>query len=147
MPTPARPQLWHGGAPGREEGEWLFPPDETGIPVTSRDLSVDAGLDQIAHRRDRVYLTTDRGLAKAWAGIWTPDGERHGGGTLYRVEADLLEPDEDLLSLPGVSFQAPRARVVRVYDPYVAYPPRHLNVLKRILTQHARAKQADQRPW
>lgn len=96
----------------------------------------------IAQREDRVYVTSDRNLARAWAGIWTPDGVHHGGGALYQVEAEDLEPDEDLLSLGGLSFQVARARVLTVYDPHVAYQAKFGRVLERVLSQHAAAKVA-----
>lgn len=62
------------------------------------------------------------------------------GGSLYRVEAETLEPDDDLLSLPGLSFQAPRARVLVVYDAHVAYHPRFGRVLEKVLADHEAAK-------
>jgi hypothetical protein len=135
-------RLWHGGAPGRRVGDWLLPPTVTGIPSTVRQMSVEAGMPEISQREDRVYLTADRELARAWAGIWTPDGANHGGGSLYRVETDALEPDDDLLSLPGVSFQAERARVLAVYDAHVAYHPKFSRILQRVLADHAAAKSA-----
>lgn len=133
-------RLWHGGAPGRRPGDWLLPPSETGIASTVRAMSIEAGMTEIGQRDDRVYLTSDRDLARAWAGIWTPDGVRHGGGSLYRVEAETLEPDDDLLSLPDLSFQAPRARVLVVYDAHVAYQPRFARVLEKVLVDHESAK-------
>lgn len=78
-----------------------------------------AGLGDIAYRPDRVYLSADRELARIWgAGYWTNADGRVGYGWLYRVEVDVgsLEPDEDLLSLPGLSFQAPSATVSSVYS-------------------------------
>jgi len=103
-------------------------------------MSIEAGMTEIGQRDDRVYVTSDRDLARAWAGIWTPDGVRHGGGSLYRVEPEGLEPDDDLLSLPGLSFQAPRAQVVVVYDAHVAYHPRFVRVLQKVLADHEVAK-------
>jgi hypothetical protein len=135
-------QLWHGGAPGRAVGDWLLPPSETGIESEVLKMSVEAGMTEIAQRADRVYITTDRNLARAWAGIWTSDGKQHGGGTLYQVEADDLEPDEDLLSLPGRFFQAPRARVKCVYDAYVPFKPGFGQVLQKLVDEHVAAKTA-----
>jgi len=108
-----RNELWHGGAPGRRPGDQLLPPAVTGLQRTSSQLSMAEGLDDIAYRSDRIYLSTDRELARIWAGQWTDLDGRVGYGWLYRVEVDVdaLEPDEDLLSLPGLSYQAPRATV------------------------------------
>ena len=44
------------------------------------------------------------------------------------------------LSLPGLSFQAPRARVVVVYDAHVAYQPKFARVLQKVLADHEAAK-------
>lgn len=134
-------RLWHGGAPGRAVGDVLLPPSESGLEYTRLEMSREGGLDQIGQRLDRVYMTTDKSVAKAYASLWTPDGEKHGGGCLYVVEADDLEPDDDLLSLPGF-FQAPRATVVTVYDPHVAYDPKCGKVFDRVLADLAAAKAA-----
>ena len=77
-------RLWHGGAPGRRVGDLLLPPSKTGIASAVLQMSLEAGMPDISQRPDRVYVTTDRQLAEAWAGVWTPDGAKHGGGALYR---------------------------------------------------------------
>ena len=56
------------------------------------------------------------------------------------VEAESLEPDEDLLSLAGVSFQTAQARVSVVYNAHVAFSPKHAKVLQRLVDAHAAAK-------
>jgi hypothetical protein len=137
-------QLWHGGAPGRAAGEWLLPPSETGIASQVRAASVAQGRIEIGQRDDRVYVTTDRRLARAWAGIWMIDGENPGSGTLYQVQVDPshLEPDDDFLSLSGRFFQIPRAQVSLVYDPYVRFQDKFHRELERVLTELAHAKLA-----
>lgn len=79
-------------------------------------------------------LTTDRRLARAWAGIWTIDGKNPGGGELYQVEIDpsLLEPDDDFLSLSGRFFQIRRAQVSLVYDPYVRFHEKFRRNLEKV---------------
>src|SRR5262245_49524336 len=139
--TQSQARLWHGGAPGRRANDLLLPPIESGLTFTRRDISVEEGLSHIAQRDDRVYVTTDRTLARAWAGLWTPDGRTYPGGTLYRVDATDLEPDEDLLSLHGLSYQVPHATVIAVYDAHVPHDRvRQLAVLQRVLEQHERMK-------
>lgn len=138
-----RRDLWHGGAPGRKQGERLLPPAVTGLQRTSTSLSIAAGLDSIAHRRDRVYLTVDRELARVWAGQWISVEGRVGHGWLYRVsaEVELLEPDADLLSLPGLSFQAPEAVVDRVYERAVSPGQAAFRrTLERVIRDLERAK-------
>lgn len=138
-----RTDLWHGGAPGRVPGDLLLPPSVTGLLRTSAVLSVEAGLSRVAHRRDRVYLAAGRELARVWAGQWENAGGRVGYGWLYRVSVDdlFLEPDEDLLSLPDVSFQAPEARVEKVYEKAVApNQPAFRRTLQRTLAGLAAAK-------
>jgi hypothetical protein len=135
-------QLWHGGAPGLSEGDRLLPPTETGLVYTRIEMSLEEGLGKIGQRRDRVYVTTRRALAKAYAGLWTPDGQRHGGGTLYRVdvEPDDLEPDEDVLSVPGLCYQAVCATVVRVYDPHVRYDSKFGREMEKVVNELEAAK-------
>src|SRR5690554_5083095 len=109
-------ELWHGGAPGMNVGDVLLPPDETGFAWTSLAVNEDVGLANPNYRTDRVYATGDRELAQAFAAYWTREPNRKGGGWLYTVEFDddLLEPDADFPSLPGLSYQAPRGRIVGV---------------------------------
>lgn len=143
MVEPPKRRLWHGGAPGRHVGDLLLPPTDTGLGFTRRDQSVLEGLDQIGQRSDRVYVTPDRRFALAFASSWSPDGVRYRGGSLYIVECDELEPDDDLLSLPGQSFQAASARVLRVAKAKV--PPDAALVrakMNEVLNRHERQKRA-----
>lgn len=116
-------------------GSLLLPPNATGLVRTSTTLSLSMGLGKIAHRRDRVYVTTDRDLARVWAGQWSTP-EQLGYGWLYRVSVppDEIEPDEDLLSLPGLSFQVPSARVEAIYEKAVApNQPRFKTKLEKVI--------------
>lgn len=136
-------RLWHGGAPGRQVGDILKAPVDSGLRYTRREMSVEQGQDKITQRADRVYVTTDRHLALAFASTWTPDGVAHGGGSLYIVESDVLEPDEDLLSLPGLSFQTPSARVIRVAKPRVELDrAQSFRKLNEVYIRNLRAKKA-----
>lgn len=138
--------LWHGGAPGREPGDLLLPPTATGLRYTRADVASEEQVqDPILQRSDRVYVTTDRELAQVFAAEWSIDGELHGGGWLYLVEVEegVLEVDDDLASLPGVSFQAPSARVIRVWQRDVkSTPARSREVLARVLADWQAAKDA-----
>lgn len=88
------PALWHGGAPGREVGEFLLPPSQTGLTLTNAVQSLRQGLDQIAYRDDLVYVTTDRTLAKCFASAWVrPSDGRVGFGWVYRVAIPPHRPD------------------------------------------------------
>ena len=119
----SKQRLWHGDAPGRAVGDQLAPPARPVFGATRLHQSTGQGQRDITHRLDRVYVTTDRHLALAYASTWSPDGRRSRGGSLYLVESDELEPDEDLLSLPGVSFQTRSARVVAVAKARVRFDP------------------------
>ncbi len=102
-------------------------------------------LGAISQRGDRVYVTSDRGLARVYAGGWSDDGVHFGYGWLYEVTVDeaSLEPDADLLSLPGVSFQAPSATIVHVHERSVRpNQARFAETLTSLLEEHARAKRA-----
>lgn len=145
VPPPARSalRLWHGGAPGRQPGELLLPPTVTGLRFTRRTMSMRQGMTQIGQTADRVYVTTDRDLAAAYASLWSLDGAQQGGGALYRVTAEEadLEADADLLSLPGVSFQAPAAEVLSVYNAHVPFDEeRSRRAIQRVLSAHDAAK-------
>jgi hypothetical protein len=137
-------RLWHGGAPGLRAGDALLPPSQTGA-YSRATISLEEGLTDIAQRPDLVYATTDRDFARAWAGLHTTDGQTFGGGALYRVELVNPEPDEDLLSLPGVSFQAQSGVVLAVYNAHVPNSPRHLQRLRKMLEAHEAGK--DVAPW
>jgi hypothetical protein len=128
--------LFHGGAPGRAVGDLLLPPFVTGA-VSWRDRGEGRDLGPVVQRHDRVYVTSERSLARACAGVWnSPTGEV-GGGVLYQVEVDdELEPDPDLPLDPPVSFQISQARVVRIIDAYVARNDRrHSATLNRYLSR------------
>lgn len=121
-------RLYHGGFPGLKPGDSLLPPAKTGIGGTLKYLE-RAGIDPHEHgmeidrnRDDRVYLTTDRELAKAYANSWTlmPFKGNGSHGALYVARpVGLLENDPDL---PGISFQCAAAEIISVYDPAVSMP-------------------------
>ncbi|MBP5906852.1 hypothetical protein F3K40_15445 [Streptomyces sp. LBUM 1478] len=106
----ARPvRYFHGGVPGLAPGGLLLPPETTGVERTLTADVLDMG--GVA-RRDRVYVTTGREVARVYAAL-------HPDGALYEVEpVGELVPDADC-HVPGVSFECPQARVVRVVDPVV----------------------------
>src|SRR5690606_14659303 len=106
-PRPAR--YFHGGVPGLVRGDLLLPPATTG---TERSLTADV-LDMGGRaRRDRVYVTTGREVARVYAALYVD-------GSLYEVEpVGELVPDPDC-GVPGVSWEVPAARVLRVVDPVV----------------------------
>ena len=134
--------LWHGGACGLRAGDPLLPPSETKA-FSRLTISVEEGLTDIAQRLDRVYATTDRALGRAWASLFTPDGETFPGGALYRVELEDPEPDADLRSSPGLSYEARRGRILVVYDGHVPYDRKRLTYLQRLLAEHERRRAAD----
>lgn len=143
MSGASKQRLWHGGAPGRQVGDLLAPPAETGLRYTRLHQSIEQGQRDIAQRLDRIYITTDRHLALAYASTWSPDGRRCRGGSLYLVDSDELEPDEDLLSLPGLSFQVRSARIIAVAKVRVAFDrERSLHKMSEVVTRLERAKRA-----
>lgn len=130
-------------------------PPQTGRPPApaQRDeafsrlaISIEEGLTDIAQRLDRVYATTDRALGRAWASLFTPDGTTFPGGALYRVELEAPEPDADLLSSAGLSYEAPRGRILAVYDAQVPYDGKHLRYLQNLLNEHERRRDAADSP-
>jgi hypothetical protein len=116
-------RYFHGGVPGLAPGGLLLPPAVTGA---ARTLTADVlALGGVA-RRDRVYVTTGREVARVYAAFY-PDG------ALYEVEpVGELEVDVDCL-VAGVSYECPEARVVRVVDPAVLHRARSLDAWVRKL--------------
>ncbi|WP_434029045.1 NAD(+)--rifampin ADP-ribosyltransferase [[Pseudomonas] boreopolis] len=96
---------YHGGARGRARGAFLLPPSTTGAPSLSQYGA--AGV----HRTDRVYITTSFEAALLYAAA-------NRKGLVYEVEPlGELEHDPDC-TVPGLSFQCERARVLRVIKPH-----------------------------
>ncbi len=117
---------FHGGVPGLRVGQYILPPCETGAfsvaDCTTAPEAEQARLEAV-HRRDRVYLATDRRIAMLWAALY-PEGTPDEGGWVYRVEPEGdVEPDPDYLADDGASVCAPRARVVGIVKTGV--PRRH----------------------
>ncbi|MBD1540550.1 hypothetical protein HC749_20620 [Arthrobacter sp. S13_S34] len=144
--------LFHGGAPGLKVGDKVLPPTETGVKSQTLAASLVLGLGQIAQQLDKVYMTTDVMLAKVYAGSWTdpaPAKAVAGGGVVYRVEVQdgTLQADKDLLSSPGVSYQASSAVVVDIQYKSVAFDKDEFTgTLNRVMAAHessvgAKAKQ------
>ncbi|MDN3905783.1 hypothetical protein [Arthrobacter sp. YD2] len=137
--------LFHGGAPGLEDGGAILPPDITGIASATLQATLESGLTEIAQRSDRVYMTSDIKLARAYAAMWTDPvtGAQRGGGSVYQVEVvdGSLEPDEDLLSLAGLSYQAKTAMILRVWHRSVPLNAKHVQKkMRAVMREHERAK-------
>lgn len=95
---------YHGGPPGRDKGDALLPPCETGAPSLSEFGAAEF------HRTDRVYLTTSYAAALLYACCWE-------GGVVYRCQpAGELEPDPDCTEA-GLSWQCRQALVKEVIKP------------------------------
>jgi hypothetical protein len=108
---------YHGGVIGLRVGQYILPPAETGaFSVADCASAPEAEQAQIerVHRKDRVYLATDKRIAMLWAALY-PLGTAAEGGWVYRVEPEgEVEPDPDYLADDGKSVCAPRARVVGI---------------------------------
>ncbi len=97
-------KYYHGGRPGLQRGAFLLPPE-----ITRSKCSSDYGAAEV-HRRDRVYVTTDPAAALMYAA-----GVRN--GLVYECEPiGDLEPDPDC-TMPGLSFQCPKARITKIIKP------------------------------
>jgi hypothetical protein len=87
---------YHAGPRGLS---MILPPKVTGAASTA-----SYGASAVC-RRDRVYVTTDFSAAVIFASLLP-------NGTVYEVEPVNALPDPDC-TLPGLSFEAAAARIVR----------------------------------
>ena len=92
--------FYHAGPRGLTE---IVPPSITGVRSCA-----SFGAASVC-RRDRVYVTTSIEAAIGFASLVPPDGR----GAVYEVKPEGLAPDPDC-TLPGLSFEATRAAIVRV---------------------------------
>ena len=141
--------LFHGGVPGLAVSESLLPPTITKTTSTTLQSSLEEGLTEIAQRPDKVYMTSRVNLARGYASAWiNPDTGIEGGGWVYEVEVKdgTMEPDQDLLSSDGTSFQADSAVIIRIQDKGVASnPKRYAKEFRQVLNGHEAAKKAKER--
>jgi hypothetical protein len=115
--------MYHGGMSGLRVGDLLLPPSVTGVGSTVTEIAAAIGAGHV--RADRVFVTSDRQVARAYAAL-KPNG------ALYRVEAVAgLEPDPDCL-VDGLSWQCVSARVVSVVDPVVLFRSRPVGAWLRM---------------
>lgn len=133
------PRLFHGGVAGLAPGEWLLPREVTGWVSTPQRLAAAgvqvSGMDTDRDRADRVYLTTHRGLARAYAWHWAVMAEARFGGLYVAVPVPAAEVDPDL---PEISVQCERARIVSVADPCVVMGTlRSVRVMQSVVTAPA----------
>ena len=79
----------------------------------------------------------------AFAAYWTRRSPKQ-PGSLYeiQVEDDLLEPDTDLISSPGLAFQVPAARVVAIEARWVKWLPVHQAKILDLLRRNEAARLA-----
>jgi len=100
---------WHGGPAGLAPGSRLLSPAVTGhTSIPAPELAALAPFD--VGRRNRVYFTVDRQMARGHAAA---AGIRAGRGALYRVRPDGdVEHDPDFP--PGISWCARSALILAV---------------------------------
>lgn len=116
-------RYWHGGRSGLQPGDVLRSrsvAEQEGADLSFYDMQL--GYDIALTRPDRVYFSSDREFARAFAGRIqirdTSTGMVYQQGALYRVEpVGEVEPDPDFKN--GQSWCAPSARIVAVEDPSV----------------------------
>lgn len=93
-PRPTR--WWHGGAPGLRPGDRILPASRL-----SDVAALGYALEGYPADPSTVYITSDKTLARAYAGKWT-DGTRRIGGDLYNVRPrGQLNPDPDYIDDPA----------------------------------------------
>lgn len=116
---------WHGGRRGIGVGEFLRGPYDRRRDWTPRERLFEAtasamGIYNADRDPHRVYVTTDRELARGWAATHF---EHEGGGALYRVRPlppSSIEVDPDY---KASGFSARRAEVLEVVEDLVQMDP------------------------
>lgn len=98
-------QFYHGGVAGLLPGAYLLSPMVTRDPTSVSELGIPEA------RADRVYVTTDVELARAFAAIVQ---DASGTSAVYRVrpEGDVAT-DKDY---PATGFQSRKALILEVID-------------------------------
>lgn len=104
--------FWHGGAPGLSIGDVIIPRDE--LPLSNLDRHL-AMINEDPTDTGRVYITTNRKFAIAWA-IRRSNSPFKGArtGSVYRVDPiGQVDPDPDFPAAAG-SYVADRAVILDV---------------------------------
>jgi hypothetical protein len=99
-------KYWHGGPCGLTE---ILPATTTGV-LSCSDLEKMGGPPPGPHRKDRIYLVTQRKFAEYFAAL-----SPHKIVSVYLVEPEGLEHDPDC-NTPGLGFQALRGKVICEYQ-------------------------------
>jgi len=100
---------WHGGPAGLNPGDRLLSPAITGYTSIPDAYTTALGPFDVG-RRNRVYFTVDRQMARGHAAA---AGIREGSGSLYRVQPDgEVEHDPDFP--PGISWCSRSALILAV---------------------------------
>ncbi|WP_233646757.1 hypothetical protein [Streptomyces sp. BSE6.1] len=121
-------RYFHGGVPGLRCDDRLLPPLVTATDLTLTAHAHALGASDEHARRDRVYVTTSRDVARVYAAV-RPDG------ALYEVlPVGDLEPDPDC-RVDGVSRTCPAAVVVNVVDPVVLLRDRPFAAWMRLMNR------------
>jgi hypothetical protein len=110
-------RFYHGGVRRLHRGGLILPSSRTGAFSTA-----DYGAADVC-RRDRVYVCTDLQAARAYAAMYAKGPGDIGRGDVYEVEPlGTLAPDPDCY-VPGLSWEVPMARVLRVVERWVQLEP------------------------
>lgn len=117
---------FHGGIPGLQPGDLIQPGNPNFIDgckvCDAHKAGQNHAFDPLTVHQDRVYITTDKEYARFYA-------SKYPKGDLYSVEpvGEVLASEEDRF----LSWTAPEARVVGVYDRYVQLTTKQRRTLLR----------------
>lgn len=109
--------FWHGGVPGLAVGAMLLPPNR--VPRTGPEALVRHLPNYGEHpgRPDRVYVTADRELARAFA--HRGENRKAGTGWVYQVipvGPVEVDPDYAAYAADHVGVACSQARIVAIAD-------------------------------
>jgi hypothetical protein len=125
-------ELFHGGKPGLEPGDFLLPPNQTGLRSLTAMINEHKQVTCFCEARifaiqmkhisgtfdgedDWVYASPSIPIATVHAAVWTVNPFYEGKGSVYRIRPEG-RIEQDRHKIPPGSWQMERAVVVEVLE-------------------------------
>lgn len=109
--------FFHGGNEGLKVGDYILPPETTGV-------SPNGYVPSHIRRKDRIFIVKNFVQAAPWAA-------QHPHPVIYEVEAEGKIEDDPDNKKPGTSFQCPKAKIIAIHT----VPADMLHAARKLLLQ------------